>query len=113
MRRARIKPVHVARCVVYSFDLLFWAGLLGLAGAVVAAVVDLDGNDDLVLWVALNFMPVIAALLVLLVPYRLWAAYRFYLRFERPLLTVLASQVIALLVIVNVFMIIATWGVAA
>jgi len=42
--------------------------------------------------------------LVVIVIYRLVAAYRHYLRFDRPFLTILASQLIAGLVVLNVFL---------
>ena len=35
MRRARVKPVHVLRCVVYSFDIGAWLGILLALAAVV------------------------------------------------------------------------------
>jgi len=42
--------------------------------------------------------------LVTVVEYRLVMAYRHYLRFDRPFLTILASQVIAGLLVLNVLL---------
>jgi hypothetical protein len=100
MRRARIRPVHVVRCVVYGFDAGLWAaaGLLVLAMALAALeILRVRGFSDLA-YVGAG----VPWLLVAAVFYRLVSAYRHYLRFDRPFLTVLASQVIAWLVVINV-----------
>jgi hypothetical protein len=114
MRRARIKPVHVVRCVVYSFDPLFWAGLVGLLLATAAVLIDLFAVATFAYLLALTAVMLISVTglwLAVTVVYRLWTAYRLYLRFEHALLTVLASQLIAALVMVNVFVHRATWGI--
>ena len=102
MRRARIRPVHVARCLVYSFDAALWATLLvvaaALAGMAAMTLLGTQGPRPLVAGIVVSAPYV----LFVVVFYRLTAAYRHYLRFDRPFLTVLASQVIAWLVIVNV-----------
>jgi hypothetical protein len=101
MRRARIRPVHVARCVVYSFDAILWPALaVFVATAVTIAQALLLSKRDF----AFLSGTVAAApwLLVALVLYRLVMAYRHYLRFDHPVLTVLASQAIAGLVVLNV-----------
>ena len=104
MRRARIRPVHVARCVVYSFDAGLWATLLVLAAA-------LAGIATMMVTGARGPGPIVAGLTVSVpyvlfgvVFYRLTAAYRHYLRFDRPFLTILASQVIAWLFVMNVLL---------
>jgi hypothetical protein len=108
MRRARIDPVHVARCVVYSFDAVFWVGALGVAAAAVSTLAGLMGYPGVEpVWVAVPIVatpPVLAAVVL----YRLDTAYRRYLRFDRPFLTVLASQVITLLVVLNVLLFLET-----
>ena len=108
MRRARINPVHVARCVVYSFDAVFWVAALGVAAAAVSTLAGLmhfPGVEPL--WV-LGPIGATPWVLAAVVPYRLYTAYRHYLRFDRPFLTVLASQVITLLVVLNVLMFLET-----
>ena len=98
MRRARIRRVHVLRCVVYCTDVLAWAGLCVLLGAIISqlylATAVIGG------WVfkgCLIFAVVMAAALI----NRLYVAYRYYLRFDHPLATVLVSQVIVFLVGAN------------
>jgi hypothetical protein len=113
MRRARIRPVHVLRCVLYSFDAVLWAGVA--ASAVVAATVlqfrpaGVRGMRYLPGWIDMLVDPYLqdpaakallgaGAALLPFMAWRLTVAYRQYLRFDRPAATVLASQVIVLLV---------------
>jgi len=112
MRRARIRPDHVARCVVYSFDAVLWTAAAVVIAEVAGFFVDLYGGSDVLEFVMVNAVPLACLLLVPSVPYRLWMAYRLYLRFDRPLLTVLASQAIALLVLINAYLLVMTWGVS-
>jgi hypothetical protein len=115
MRRARIRPAHVLRCVLYSFDAVLWAGVV--AAAMVAPTVlnpyariprggpNLADLLDRLLEPYLQD-PVTRAVLLaaaLLLPFMAWrltVAYRQYLRFDRPAATVLASQVIVLLALI-------------
>jgi hypothetical protein len=100
MRRARIRPVHVVRCVVYSFDGVFWLGLLSLLLAPVAAALMMFGG-----MFGQGFAPLAVTLLYLaaflFMAWRLVVAYRLYLRFDHPVATVLASQVIVALFVVT------------
>ena len=100
MRRARIRPVHVARCVVYSFDASLCMALAVLAVTAVAVVLVVLFRDQNG-WRLAEVITGAPFVLVGLVIYRLVAAYRHYLRFDHPVLTVLASQVIAWLAILN------------
>lgn len=94
MLRARISASHVLRCVVYTFDamaiqcwlLLFAAGLM-IAGS------ELLLGTQYWTWIG-NFMIGWVLMSVALFIYRLTVAYRLYLQFHRPFLTVFASQVI-------------------
>lgn len=97
MRRARVKPVHVLRCVMYTFDataLLAWGLLLMAAGLfAAAALLPTTFQSDpfeLLLWVA-------ALIILLTFTYRLSIAYRLYLQFPHAVTTVVTSQVIAIL----------------
>jgi hypothetical protein len=113
MRRARVRSVHVLRCVLYGFDAVLWAGLA------VAAAVGWQihaGGAAPAMWgmrphwlmglvggyavdpVARTALYAGAVLLPFMV-YRTIVAYRVYLRFHRPAATVLASQVIVLLIV--------------
>jgi hypothetical protein len=93
MRRAKVKPIHVMRCVIYSADALVLL-LLALAPSLLSNVVRgrwgtlfLSGMFEIRLT---GYALLFAATVI---TYRLWIAYRFYLRFEHALATVLASQV--------------------
>ena len=103
MRRARIRPVHVARCVVYGFDAILWLGLAALVATatVIALALLLSKRDFSLVWLAVAIAPWV---LVAVVEYRLVMAYRHYLRFDRPFLTILASQIIAGLVVLNILL---------
>ncbi|MFQ5502553.1 MAG: hypothetical protein ACE5EQ_09675 [Phycisphaerae bacterium] len=174
MRRAKIKTVHVLRCVIYSADVLVWLiaailifkvaqfafeffdtpieigkhvlffswilvlinrGFMGLISQKIrtigflayllpvlrmlawlgfALVLDAwfehrwySGNGFIMVHRAFS-IPVIAVFFLIGV-YRLIIAYRLYLQFDRPIATVLASQMIVALVIGNVYFAIAVW----
>ena len=96
MRRARIKPVHMLRCMVYSFDAGLWGGLLAVLLLFLGFIITENTSDsisfarwnttfDLVLW--------------LFMTWRLTVAFRHYLNFDHPVATVIASQVILYLLL--------------
>jgi hypothetical protein len=103
MRRAKVRTGHVLRCVVYSFDFGAWLGLAGVLWAgysVVARGPSLrpwSGDQDEYASRALGFL----ALTLVLVTWRMWRAYRHYMRFDHALGTVIAAQVISLLAALN------------
>jgi hypothetical protein len=95
MRRARVKSVHVLRCVLYSADGLLWGGVSLL---LIAAAASVSGRIE-------SPGPVVGVLYAIavcgcaaLVVGRLCVAYDRYLRFDHPWVTVLASQAIVILV---------------
>jgi hypothetical protein len=123
MRRARIKPVHVLRCVVYGFDVYLPVALVTGVAVAQRAVQTWsavpppqsltspwvptppiptampysyrpDVVTDTLCWLCLAALAVAA--------YRLTAAFRHYLKFDHPAATVLASQVIVALLAVVV-----------
>lgn len=110
MRRARIKMVHVLRCVIYSYDIFLVAGLAVVA---IAQLASLLGGVDSVGAIqvfsergifAHRHRPLLLALseyafwLILVVAcIRLWRAYQLYLRFDHPFWTVLCVQLIVVL----------------
>src|SRR5690606_14916239 len=88
MRCARIRPIHVQRCCLYSFDGLWWAGLLLLATAIVEGAVagslrilgvgggEVPGHEfscQAIGWMARVFGA-----------WKLRQASTYYLRFDRP-----------------------------
>lgn len=90
MRRVRVRPIHVLRCVLYSYDIVTVVGLLAaLAVGVLLFSPVFRGNEDWVLGLFLFFIAVGM--------YRMWMAYRYYLRFEHAFLTVFFAHIIALL----------------
>lgn len=102
MRRAKVKPAHVLRCVIYSYDALFWLGALSLLLGPVAAGLMLLPVPTLkvAVPVAVGLM-YFAALLYM--AYRLTVAYRIYLQFHRPAATVAAAQIIVALAVFTAF----------
>jgi hypothetical protein len=97
MRRARVRPVHVLRAVVYACD----AAWLLVAIAVVAGALVADPQHRFTWGLHSTGQSVAAAALVFatFTTWRLAAAYRHYLRFDHPLATVVASQVIVVLLV--------------
>lgn len=102
MARARIKPVHVLRCVTYSADALFWTGLLVTVVLIVASAPIAQGVES-------NGIAALIAIgaYLLTIPvfvYRLMLAYRLYLQFDHPRTTVLTAQFIVALAAVIVLL---------
>jgi hypothetical protein len=108
MRRARIRPGHVVRCVVYSGDAFAWtwaviliADAMKWTGLIRRAPYYPSGVSPTLepaeAWPAVGCVVVVLALAT----YRLGTGYRHYLRFDHAWGTVLASQVIFLLAVVT------------
>ena len=95
MRVARVKRGHVVRCLVYSFDIGAWIGIVSGVAALLS------------IWIlprVLHALTPYRLLLasgaaIVLVVLRLCIAYRNYLRFDHPFWTVLSSQVIVFLLL--------------
>jgi hypothetical protein len=123
MRRARIRPVHVLRCVLYAADGVFWAGLLTAAAVglqmfrgaelIVTGFPDLSAPAPFFLAIEPDLATAVIYLCcvagVLFMAYRLTVAFGHYLRFDRPVATVLASQVIVFLV---AWIALTNWGIS-
>ena len=97
MRRARVRPVHVLRCAIYSADAAVLAALLVgvtwfFSGPWFASGGWYWGGNW---WSFGGNTGVAIALGVMfgILTYRLWIAYRRYLRFDHALATALASQI--------------------
>jgi len=100
MRRARVRPVHVLRCVLYSYDAFAWAGVVLVVLAALATQVWSLGSDvirvfleEVAVWPALAVLPLSA--------YRLGVACRLYLRFDYAFSAVLAAHAIVVLFLAN------------
>jgi hypothetical protein len=88
MRKAKVKTVHVLRCVLYCCDAGLWLG----AGVVLASPW-LMSELDLGRHLGYRVEAVAAPLLAAVTAWRLAAAYRHYLGFDHPVATAIASQV--------------------
>lgn len=108
MRRARIKQVHVLRCVVYSYDVLLIVGLVALTITVMAVWFRWSIRQPVLLPsvgnLAYNYRPMGATLyeyglwVVLVVAgWRLGRAYHYYLRFDHPYWMAYSVQLIVAL----------------
>jgi hypothetical protein len=106
MRRAHIRHVHVLRCIIYSSDVLllmapvfavsiglFWTDVLGTSGMSLPLTV-LRSHYSFLHSVASAG----AVALLLVFTYRLILAYRYYLRFDHAIATVLCAELMAFLV---------------
>jgi rubredoxin len=120
MQQAKVNRTHVLRSVLYSFDVVLWIGLgqllmiflsrlassawpivqlyIGPWAAVPLAVGPWAGVS---LIVGPGVFVIFSALLLVFGSFRLWTAYRHYLRFRHPFATVLASQIIVFLIALN------------
>ncbi len=99
MEKARVKPTHVLRCVLYSFD----GGLWMVPAVLLIAIASLALGRSMPMYVA------VVMGIVLIGIHRLRVAYRQYLRFDDPIATVIASQLITLLVVLNVVLFVKFW----
>jgi hypothetical protein len=100
MRQAKVRTVHVLRCVLYSCDAGLWLVPLVTFGA--AAFSDwLSGSTYSALLARQRGLLLVPLVFGAFTAYRLAAAYRFYLRFDRPGATAIAAQmIVAMLVLV-------------
>src|SRR5207302_4000333 len=104
-RRAKVRAAHVLRGIVYSSDFVVWAGVIFLAIIVLPLFDDtlMGGAAAAMLWKMLwlaNWRLWAVVLLLVsvgLFAWRLYRAYRLYLRFDHPFATVISTQVIVLL----------------
>ncbi|HEY7091437.1 MAG TPA: hypothetical protein VH518_25290 [Tepidisphaeraceae bacterium] len=112
MDQARIKPEHVVRCAIYSFDSVL---LLGGALAVTSTwhPFGILGGG---LWNLRYVLPLVAPdvlvvvlLGAILLTIKLSAAYRMYLRFPNAIATCVLAQLVVGLAILTVYMTIAMW----
>jgi hypothetical protein len=108
MRRAKVRTVHVVRCVVYAFDVGAWVGLgallvLGVWALLVSGDAGRGGRGMLWSYGSVGtFRAVLGAGLIAIVGLRLWRAYGLYMRFDHSFWTILASQVIVFLAVLKV-----------
>ena len=96
MRKAQVKMVHVLRCVIYSADAIALAALAVIGWIVfmmrAPQILSYRYGDS-------EFAKTVLLVMFLILSYRLWIAYRKYLRFDHALATVVSSQVIVALAV--------------
>lgn len=105
MRRAKIGTAHVVRVVVYCGDAFIWTGVVfGLIGVLRWMEILSRSHmwDDVL---AVRQAAVAFLLIVIVATWRVGVAYRRYLRFDHPWATVLAAQVVVVLVVTTLL----TW----
>lgn len=100
MRRARIQPIHVLRCCLYSFDGLWWAGLLLIPAGLLDAFNPMSGSGPAIYG---NWLLPVLMLTIVVGAWKLWRAYQCYLRFDRPFWTAVASQFILILLAIIIW----------
>ena len=106
MRRAKVKAVHVLRCVIYGWDAVVWVALSALflnsivAVEIYAEITSASSQLNILLW-ALGWGWVAT---IISFGYRLFISYRFYLRFQHAVLTVFVSQMLVLLTMLIVWL---------
>ncbi len=108
MKRGGVRPLNVARCIVYTSDLGIWAAMIVLP--ITAFQRQMPPIDRLLAYpiyalgeLVLRQPAGVAALLLLVIwLYRLSVAMRCYLRIDRPIRTIVASQAILLVLVGNV-----------
>ena len=98
MMKARVRPMHVVRCVIYSADVIFWIDLAIAFGLIMSGIARISGGPE--------FSPdpvLIYAILALcgwlVFVYRFSTALRRYLQFDHPKSTVWATQIIVALAV--------------
>lgn len=105
MRRAKVKQVHVLRCVVYSSDVFFWVALIAFiysACQAVGTAFEPSGYGRMAFYASptVSTLPhwawTIAGLIFV---YRLIIAYWRYLRFRHAIATVFTTQIIVFLTV--------------
>lgn len=112
MRRHRLRNIHIGRIVAYGFDIMLIPHLLLLPGLGAHILIRFTQAPPIIrLWrdVAVNWSLPIWWITVLLCFVRLWIAYKHYLRFDRPFLTVFAAHFVAGLLVLNGVLIFSVW----
>lgn len=100
MRRARVRSSHVLRAVIYSCDPAVGVLFVTLCGVVPAlAFIFPKLMESWSLWQ--DFLIGLPAAMI--VVYRLWTAFRVYLRFDHALAVIVAAACIVGLIAVNVY----------
>ncbi|HZL34454.1 MAG TPA: hypothetical protein VFC78_04030 [Tepidisphaeraceae bacterium] len=102
MRQAKVRPIHVLRCVLYASSVMLWMGLLLLAWDVNLAATLLAYGVGTTRPYA-NYGLLFAIPLEITFTWCLIVAFSRYLRFSHASATILCGQIIAILGIMTAF----------
>ena len=102
MQRRKLRPAHVMRAVIYSQDIFepivaLWFAIATLPLLLASPLYPANLAGSALLLVFLLTLAIFS--------YRLIIAYRYYLQFDHPFLTILASQIISALGVLILFLI--------
>ncbi|HEX4792960.1 MAG TPA: hypothetical protein VH370_04160 [Humisphaera sp.] len=99
MFRAKVREIHVLRCVLYSSDIAMWAGLalpiLAVPWIVAIGTIPRDHAEQAIA-IQMMCVPLLAWLIF---SYRLCRALQLYLRFSHSIAMVLCGQIMTALTI--------------
>jgi rubredoxin len=111
MRRAKVHAAHVLRCVVHSFDVGAWVGLLGVFWVTYLLTLGPPLTTDPGQFQTERAIRAVAFLVLTLgvVTWRMAQAYRRYMRFDHAISTVIAGQVITSLLALNALLAWENW----
>ena len=105
MRRAKVNRKHIWRCAAYSFDVAIWVGIIAMTSLPFVLIAGFLSAT----FAYYSGILILAVVSLLVMVYRLCVAFRTYLRFDHPVSTVLASQVIVGLVAFNILLVDILW----
>jgi hypothetical protein len=106
LRQAKIQTMHVVRCVAYTASVLAMVSVMFIAAVPLVSMFPALGYRQIYFGDSAGY--VLLAVMVMLC-YRLGVAYAKYLRFDKPYLTAIASQVIVLLALWKVALVMHGW----
>ncbi len=111
MRRARIKPIHVLRCTIYSADIVI-AIVIGEMIWILTKATVFGFGVGLMRWdkILLTCTVSTIAALAIVSFIRLLVAYQYYLKMKHSILAVTASQIIIVLMGANIWLTIILWN---
>jgi len=98
MRKARVNPVHAWRCGINAGDVIVWNGIWQTAMVLMFGASPIPSEMDL----AMAFMTGGIAIVFFFNTWRLCLAYRRYMQFRDAVETILASELILLLLFLAV-----------
>ncbi|OQY99088.1 MAG: hypothetical protein B6D36_16640 [Planctomycetes bacterium UTPLA1] len=109
LNRTSIRLPHLMRIVVYSCDVITWPCVGVFIVLAIVGITWTPGGLAMPLMSYLYGWLVLFGMAAIVWAYRLIAAFKYYLRFERPVSIVLISQLILILTALNIFLVTVLW----